>query len=108
GFAGQEIEAANDHILGRMTVEGAPYLSEAHLPVFDCANKCGKYGTRYIEPMAHVRTLAAAQPFLSGAISKTINMPLEATVEEVKEVYTAAAESMVKALALYRDGSKLS
>ncbi len=108
GFSSEEIEAANDHILGRMTTEGAPHLREEHYAVFDCANKCGKYGTRFIEPMAHVRTLAAAQPFLSGAISKTINMPLEATVDEVKEVYTAAAESMVKALALYRDGSKLS
>jgi ribonucleoside-diphosphate reductase alpha chain len=108
GFTATQIEAANDHILGRMTTEGAPHLREEHYAVFDCANKCGKYGARFIEPMAHVRTLAAAQPFLSGAISKTINMPNEATVEEVKAVYLAAAESMVKALALYRDGSKLS
>jgi ribonucleoside-diphosphate reductase alpha chain len=68
---------------------GRPHLREEHYAVFDCANKCGKYGTRYIEPMAHVRILAAAQPFLSGAISKTINMPMEATVEEVKQVYMA-------------------
>jgi len=108
GFSPEQIEAANDHILGRMTTEGAPHLREEHYAVFDCANKCGKYGTRYIEPMAHVRTMAVAQPFISGAISKTINMPQEATVEEVKDVYAAAATSMVKALALYRDGSKLS
>ncbi len=108
GFSSEQIEAANDHILGRMTTEGAPHLREEHYAVFDCANKCGKYGTRYIEPMAHVRTMAVAQPFISGAISKTINMPEEATVEDVKDVYAAAATSMVKALALYRDGSKLS
>ena len=108
GFTKEQVEAANDHILGRMTVEGAPFLSEQDYPVFDCANKCGKYGTRYIAPMAHVRILAAAQPFISGAISKTINMPTEATVQDVKDVYMAAADTMVKALALYRDGSKLS
>ncbi|MDA0351940.1 MAG: vitamin B12-dependent ribonucleotide reductase [Chloroflexi bacterium] len=108
GFSRDQIEAANDHILGRMTTEGAPHLREEHYAVFDCANKCGKYGTRYIDAMAHVRIMAAAQPFISGAISKTINMPQHATIEEVKAVYAAAATSMVKALALYRDGSKLS
>ncbi|MEI6137158.1 MAG: adenosylcobalamin-dependent ribonucleoside-diphosphate reductase, partial [Chloroflexota bacterium] len=108
GFSKEHVEAANDHILGRMTIEGAPYLQERDYDVFDCANRCGKYGTRYIEPMAHVRILAAAQPFVSGAISKTINMPNEATVADVKDVYLAAADTMVKALALYRDGSKLS
>ncbi|MCA9848273.1 MAG: vitamin B12-dependent ribonucleotide reductase, partial [Dehalococcoidia bacterium] len=108
GFTREQVETANDAILGRMTTEGAPHLAEEHYAVFDCANKCGKYGQRFIEPMAHVRILAAAQPFLSGAISKTINMPMEATVEEVKEVYMAAADTGVKALALYRDGSKLS
>ena len=108
GFSRAQIEESNDHILGRMTIEGAPHLAEEHYAVFDCANRCGKYGTRYIEPMAHVRTMAAAQPFLSGAISKTINMPTDATVEEVAEVYMQGAESMLKALALYRDGSKLS
>ena len=108
GFNAEQIETANDHILGRMTIERAPHLDEAHYAVFDCATKCGRYGTRYIEPMAHVRTLAAAQPFMSGAISKTINMPNEATVEDVKNVYLAAHDLMVKALALYRDGSKLS
>ncbi len=108
GFTRAQIEEANDHIVGRMTIEGAPHLREEHYAVFDCANRCGKYGTRYIAPMAHVRSMAAAQPFISGAISKTINMPNDATVEDVAEVYMTAARSMVKALALYRDGSKLS
>ena len=91
-----------------MTVEGAPHLREQHYPVFDCATRCGKYGTRFIAPLAHVSIMAAAQPFISGAISKTINMPNEATIEDVRGVYEAAADGMVKALALYRDGSKLS
>ena len=108
GFTKSEIEQANDHILGRMTIEGAPMLKEEHYAVFDCANKCGRYGTRYIAPMAHVRILAGAQPFISGSISKTINMPNEATVQDVKDVYMAAGDMMVKAVALYRDGSKLS
>ena len=108
GFSREQIEEANDAILGRMTLEGAPHLREEHYPVFDCATKCGKYGTRFIEPMAHVRMLAATQPFLSGAISKTINMPAEATIADVRAVYDAAGELGVKALALYRDGSKLS
>ncbi|MEC7788248.1 MAG: adenosylcobalamin-dependent ribonucleoside-diphosphate reductase [Chloroflexota bacterium] len=108
GYSFEQITEANDYVNGRMTVEGAPYLEDGHLAVFDCANKCGDYGTRYIDPMAHVRMLAAAQPFLSGAISKTINMPAEATVMEVTEVYDEAASLGVKALALYRDGSKLS
>ena len=108
GFTREQVEEASDHILGRMTLEGAPHLREEHYPVFDCATTCGKYGTRYIAPMAHVRMLAAAQPFLSGAISKTINMPAEATIDDVRHVYDAAAGGMVKALALYRDGSKLS
>ena len=108
GFTRAQVIQANDHIVGRMTIEGAPHLREEHYAVFDCANRCGKYGTRYIEPMAHVRMLAAAQPFISGAISKTINMPFDATIADVGEVYMAAANSMVKAVALYRDGSKLS
>ncbi|MEZ4552319.1 MAG: vitamin B12-dependent ribonucleotide reductase [Dehalococcoidia bacterium] len=108
GFTRAQIEEANDFIVGRMTTEGAPHLREEHYAVFDCANRCGKYGTRYIAPMAHVRIMASAQPFISGAISKTINMPADATVADVADVYMAAADSMVKALALYRDGSKLS
>ena len=108
GFSREQVEEANDHILGLMTVEGAPHLREQHYPVFDCATRCGKYGTRFIAPLAHVSIMAAAQPFISGAISKTINMPNEATIEDVRGVYEAAADGMVKALALYRDGSKLS
>ena len=108
GFTREQIEDANDHIVGRMTIEGAPHLREEHYAVFDCANRCGRYGTRYIEAMAHVRIMAVAQPFLSGAISKTINLPDDASVGDVAAVYEAGAASMLKALALYRDGSKLS
>ncbi|MXW34550.1 MAG: adenosylcobalamin-dependent ribonucleoside-diphosphate reductase, partial [Chloroflexi bacterium] len=108
GFTRAQIEEANDFITGRATIEGAPHLREEHYAVFDCANRCGRYGTRFIEPMAHVRAMAAAQPFLSGAISKTINMPEDATVQDVVAVYDAGADMMLKALALYRDGSKLS
>jgi len=91
-----------------MTIEGAPWLKPEHLPVFDCANRCGKYGKRYIHHMAHIRMMAAAQPFISGAISKTINMPTSATVEEIREAYMQSWKLMLKANALYRDGSKLS
>ena len=108
GFTREQIEEANDHIVGRMTIEGAPHLREEHYPVFDCANRCGRYGTRYIAPLAHVRAMSAAQPFLSGAISKTINLPADATVADVEQVYAAGERAMLKALALYRDGSKLS
>lgn len=108
GFSAEDIQRANDFVCGTMTVEGAPHLRAQHLPVFDCANKCGRYGTRYIAPMAHVRMMAAAQPFLSGAISKTINMPSDASVREVESVYVASWKYALKANALYRDGSKLS
>ena len=108
GFTAAEIEAANDYVCGTMTVEGAPHLRDEHLPVFDCANRCGKKGQRYIAVDAHIRMMAAAQPFLSGAISKTINMPADATVEDVKQAYHTSWRSMLKAMALYRDGSKLS
>ncbi|RMG96315.1 MAG: vitamin B12-dependent ribonucleotide reductase [Deltaproteobacteria bacterium] len=108
GFSREDIDAANDYVCGTMTVEGAPHLDPRHLPVFDCANKCGRKGTRFIAPMAHVRMMAAAQPFLSGAISKTINMPHEATFADVDEVYRASWRMGLKAIALYRDGSKLS
>ena len=108
GFTAQQIEEANNVICGMMTLEGAPHLKAEHLLVFDCANRCGKYGQRYIEPMGHVRMIAAAQPFLSGSISKTINMPSETTVEEVEAVYVEAWKLGLKAVALYRDGSKLS
>jgi ribonucleoside-diphosphate reductase alpha chain len=108
GFTEEQIEAANDYVCGTMTVEGAPYLKEEHLPVFDCANKCGKKGKRYIHAHGHIRMMAAAQPFLSGAISKTINLPNEATVEEIADAYMMSWKLGLKACALYRDGSKLS
>jgi ribonucleoside-diphosphate reductase alpha chain len=108
GFDKAQIRAASDHICGRMTVEGAPALKAAHLPVFDCASKCGRYGTRYIAPEAHIRMMAVAQPFLSGAISKTINLPNEANIGQVKDAYMLSWKLGVKANALYRDGSKLS
>jgi ribonucleoside-diphosphate reductase alpha chain len=108
GFGKDEIEAANDYVCGTMMIEGAPHIKDEHLPVFDCANRCGKKGRRYIDYMAHVRMMAAAQPFISGAISKTINMPGEARVEEIGDVHLASWRLMLKAIALYRDGSKLS
>lgn len=108
GFSNREIEAANDYVCGTMTVEGAPYLKDEHLPVFDCANKCGRIGTRYISAEGHIMMMAAAQPFISGAISKTINLPNEANVEDFKSAYMQSWEMMLKANALYRDGSKLS
>lgn len=108
GFTEQQIEEANDYICGTMMVEGAPYLKEEHLAVFDCANKCGKKGQRYIHAHGHIRMMAAAQPFLSGAISKTINLPHEATVEEIADCYYLSWKLGLKANALYRDGSKLS
>lgn len=108
GFTAQQIREANDYVCGTMTIEGAPYLRESDLAVFDCASKCGKYGKRFINYEAHIRMMAAAQPFISGAISKTINMPNEATIDEVKHAYMMSWKLMIKANALYRDGSKLS
>jgi ribonucleoside-diphosphate reductase alpha chain len=108
GFTPEQIAEANDHICGRMTVEGAPDLKPEHLPVFDCANKCGKYGTRFLDYKSHIHMMAAAQPFISGAISKTINMPADATIEDVQQAYMLSWKMMTKANALYRDGSKLS
>jgi ribonucleoside-diphosphate reductase alpha chain len=108
GFSREEIDAANNYICGTMTVEGAPHLKEEHYAAFDCANKCGKIGRRYIQHMGHVRMMAAAQPFISGAISKTINMPMEATVQDIQEAYMRSWDLGLKAIALYRDGSKLS
>jgi ribonucleoside-diphosphate reductase alpha chain len=108
GFSKQEIASANDYICGTMTIEGAPFLKHEHYPVFDCANKCGKRGTRFIRPIAHIKMMAAAQPFISGAISKTINLPNQASVEDVKDAYMQSWKLGVKANALYRDGSKLS
>ncbi len=108
GFSDSEIDAANDYVCGTMTIEGAPYLKDQHLPVFDCANKCGKKGERFIHAHGHIRMMGAVQPFISGAISKTINLPNEATVEEIKDCYYLSWQLGLKACALYRDGSKLS
>ncbi len=108
GFGAEEIQAANDHICGRQTIEGAPHLAPEHLPVFDTANKNGRYGQRFIHYAGHIKMMAAAQPFISGAISKTINMPNEATVEDIEDAYRMSAELGLKAMALYRDGSKAS
>ena len=108
GFTQEDVVAANDYCCGTMTIEGAPHLKPEHLPIFDCANRCGRLGQRYIAVDAHIRMMAAAQPFISGAISKTINMPADATLEDVEAAYLFAWKSMVKAVALYRDGSKLS
>ena len=108
GFSKREIEAANIHVCGAMTVEGAPHLKAAHYAVFDCANPCGKVGKRYLSVESHIRMMAAAQPFITGAISKTINMPNDATVDDCKAAYLLSWKLGLKANALYRDGSKLS
>ena len=108
GFSKREIEAANIHVCGAMTVEGAPHLKPEHYAVFDCANPCGRTGKRYLSVESHIRMLAAAQPFITGAISKTINMPNDATVEDCKAAYLLSWKLALKANALYRDGSKLS
>jgi ribonucleoside-diphosphate reductase alpha chain len=108
GFTRREIEAANIYVCGAMTVEGAPHLKPEHYAVFDCANPCGRTGKRFLSVDSHIRMLAAAQPFISGAISKTINMPNDATVEHCKEAYILSWKLGLKANALYRDGSKLS
>ncbi len=108
GYTDEQIEAANIYVCGTMTVEGAPYLRDEHLPVFDCANKCGQKGERFIHAHGHIRMMGAAQPFLSGAISKTINLPNEATIDEIADCYRLSWELGLKANALYRDGSKLS
>jgi ribonucleoside-diphosphate reductase alpha chain len=108
GFTRQQIAEANAYACGTMTIEGAPHLKSEHYAVFDCANKCGKLGQRFLSAEAHIRMMAAAQPFVSGAISKTINMPHEAAVDDVKKAYLLSWQLMLKANALYRDGSKLS
>jgi len=108
GFTKAEIDAANTYCCGAMTLEGAPFLKAEHLPVFDCANACGKIGTRFLSVDSHIRMMAAAQPFISGAISKTINMPNSASVDDCKNAYMLSWRLGLKANALYRDGSKLS
>ncbi|MBA3813352.1 MAG: vitamin B12-dependent ribonucleotide reductase [Alphaproteobacteria bacterium] len=108
GFKREDIEAANAYCCGTMTVEGAPHLKKEHLAVFDCANPCGRTGKRYLTAESHIHMMAAVQPFISGAISKTINMPNSATIEECKQAYLLSWRLCLKANALYRDGSKLS
>ncbi|AVO39266.1 vitamin B12-dependent ribonucleotide reductase [Pukyongiella litopenaei] len=108
GFSRADIEAANDHVCGTMTLEGAPHLKEEHYPIFDCANPCGKKGKRFLSVDSHITMMAAAQSFISGAISKTINMPNDATIEDCQKAYELSWSLGVKANALYRDGSKLS
>ena len=108
GFSKKEIEATNNHVCGTMTVEGAPFLKPDHLAVFDCANPCGRIGKRFLSVESHIHMMAASQPFISGAISKTINMPNEATVDDCKQSYMLSWKLALKANALYRDGSKLS
>ena len=108
GFSKEEIEAANIHVCGAMTLEGAPHLKDEHLPIFDCANVCGRIGKRFLSVSSHITMMAAAQPFISGAISKTINMPNSASVQECGEAYMQSWKLGLKANALYRDGSKLS
>jgi ribonucleoside-diphosphate reductase alpha chain len=108
GFSKKQIREANEYICGTQTIEGAPHLKEEHLAVFDCANRCGSKGKRFIHYMGHVKMMAAAQPFISGAISKTINMPHEVSVGDIEEAYMESWKLSLKAVALYRDGSKLS
>lgn len=108
GFSKAEIDAANDHVCGTMTLEGAPHLKPAHLNIFDCANPCGKKGKRFLSVNSHIHMMAAAQSFISGAISKTINMPNSATIEDCQKAYELSWSLGTKANALYRDGSKLS
>ncbi len=108
GFSKEQVDAANEYVCGTMTVEGAPHLQDEHLPIFDCANRCGKKGQRFISASGHIHQMAAAQPFLSGAISKTINLPGEATIDHIKDAYWLSWTLGLKANALYRDGSKLS
>ena len=108
GFSRKDIEAANDHVCGTMTLEGAPHLKPEHYPVFDCANPCGKKGKRFLGVDSHITMMAAAQSFISGAISKTINMPNDATIEDCQKAYELSWSLGIKANALYRDGSKLS
>ena len=108
GFSKKDINLANDHVCGTMTLEGAPHLSAEHYHIFDCANPCGKKGKRYLSVNSHIYMMAAAQSFISGAISKTINMPNDATIEDCQKAYELSWSLGVKANALYRDGSKLS
>lgn len=108
GFNETQINEAGEYVCGRMTVEGAPHLKDEHLPIFDCANKCGRHGKRFIAPMAHLGMMSAAQEFICGAISKTVNVPGETTATEIEDLYIKGWNLGLKAVAIYRDGSKLS
>jgi ribonucleoside-diphosphate reductase alpha chain len=108
GFSEDQIDTLNEYVCGTMTIEGAPFLKAEHYPVFDCANKCGTKGQRFIHPHGHIRMMAAAQPFISGAISKTINLPHEATWEDIERCHFLSWQMGTKAISIYRDGSKLS
>ncbi|MEK6706914.1 MAG: vitamin B12-dependent ribonucleotide reductase [Bdellovibrionota bacterium] len=108
GLSESQIREANESICGAMTIEGAPHIKSEHLAVFDCASKCGTKGKRFIAPMGHVKMMSAVQPFLSGAISKTVNLPHETTVEQVEDIYYQAWKLGLKAIAIYRDGCKQS
>ncbi|MCU0693136.1 MAG: vitamin B12-dependent ribonucleotide reductase, partial [Polyangiaceae bacterium] len=108
GFSRNQIQEAGDVIVGHMTIEGAPYLRQDHYAVFDCANRCGRTGRRFLSAIGHLRMMAAVQPFLSGAISKTVNVPNEATPEDIQKLFEDAWRMGVKAVAIYRDGSKAS
>jgi ribonucleoside-diphosphate reductase alpha chain len=108
GFDRADIDAANEYACGAMTLEDAPGLDPKHLSVFDCASPCGRKGKRFLSVESHIRMMAAAQPFISGAISKTINMQNDASVEDCKAAYLLSWRLGLKANALYRDGSKLS
>jgi ribonucleoside-diphosphate reductase alpha chain len=107
GFSPLQVDEASAVACGHMTLEGAPHLKDEHLPIFDCANRCGKYGKRFIAPLGHVKMMAAAQPFISGAISKTVNLPSSITPEEIERIYIEGWKRGLKALAVYRDGSKV-
>ncbi len=108
GYSAEQVSEANDVIVGRMTIEGAPHLLDEHYAVFDCANRCGREGKRFLAPMSHIKMMAAVQPFLSGAISKTVNLPNESSVDEVRKIYEEGWRLGLKAVALYRDGCKAS
>ncbi len=108
GLNDAQILEATHFVCGTMTTEGAPELKVEHYPIFDCANKCGRIGKRSISPEGHIRMMAAVQPYISGAISKTINMPNEATIADIENAYYLSWKLMLKSNAIYRDGSKLS
>ena len=108
GFTAKEIEEANEYVCGAMTIEGAPHIKAEHLAVFDCANRCGAKGKRFIYYTGHIKMMAAVQPFISGAISKTINMPNEVKMEDIQDAYEQSWKSCLKANAIYRDGCKMS